>query len=692
MALAYSEANLPVPYYAFFTEEEISKMLNSFGIQDKDEHQLFGLICRYMAREGSPVIDSDDFILDSVRWAELNNMHRLRHPQNFRRLYEQILLRLSEKKLCDLRSQSGEVKKVAWLEPQTEQLNAIYLQMQNDASVPYPDETNLTLPVPEKALVVTAIDDLNRESMQNATDQNRILRINFQDSATDYLLIPPKHILNIQRLALNKLRHFLFPSGGRSRIIDEVSREMLAIMPEKKTNPEKIMRVLQGQETESPLFYIHLMLRISIQIKKEKEEKLQKLIEASAKIVYALKMEEEKLQKEQQVKEKKEKHLSTLLNSMKQTGGMWRRDDLYSKADSREMPWSEVASHLNAANFRLLSSEMLDTYSKSRRSNAGDIIYPEIYRLSGDGFEVFIHKENYHDVFLREREKISKEMGEFFVTRWFALMKKGREAPEMQYDDFFYKDTEKYLLRRFPEFSAMLAYPTYLYDSVQTKDSPDQYMRELNKTVFMEGNSSVFRAVHVLLGLNRKDLLSRARALLPIWVRLPLIGWILRLFLFRGGSESDTPESEELLEMHAVGKGGDDSEKKAEKLRKEQEEENKKKMAREWGKAIEVLSTGIVGVDTIEDRLKKLESLWNIKLGDARGNIRSEIDEEILSRSDKIFAMYLKIPSIEPERVKRDLDFMVENVIRIAGDNVRDQKSLRDYATLLALAQIRRKL
>ncbi len=30
--------------------------------------------------------------------------------------------------------------------------------------------------------------------------------------------------------------------------------------------------------------------------------------------------------------------------------------------------------------------------------------------------------------------------------------------------------------------------------------------------------------------------------------------------------------------------------------------------------------------------------------------------------------------------------------LRVAGDNVRDQKSLRDYATLLALAQIRRKL
>ncbi len=690
--MAFSEATFPVPYYAFFTENEISKMLNSFGIQDKDEHQLFGLICRYMAREGSPVIDSDDFILDSVQWAELNNMHRLRHPQNLRRLYEQILLRLSEKKLCDLRSQSGEVKKIVWLEPQTEQLNAIYLQMQNDASVPFPDDTNLTLPVPEKTLVVTGIDDLSLEMMQNATEQNRILRINFQDSAIGYLIIPAKHILNIQKLALNKMRHFLFPAGGRSRIIDEVSREMLAIMPEKKTNPEKIMRVLQGQETESPLFFINLMSRISIQIKKEREEKHQKLLEQSVRIVYALKMEEEKLQKEQHVKEKKEKHISTLLNSMKQTGGVWTRNDLYSKADSREMPWAEVASQLNAADFRLLSSEMLDTYSKSRRSNAGDNIYPEIYRLSGEGFEVFIHKENYHDVFLRERERIRKEMGEFFITRWFALMKKGRESPEMQYDDFFYKDSEKYLSRRFPEFSAMLAYPVYLYDSVQTKDRPDQYMGELNKSVFMEGNSFAFRAVHVILGLYRKDLLSRARALLPIWVRFPLIAWILRLFHFKGGSELDTSESEELQETHAVQKRGDDSEKMTEQLKKEQEEENKKKMAREWGKVIEMLSTGIVGVDTTEERLKKLESAWNIKLGNARGNIRSEIDEEILSRSDKIFAMYLKMPSIEPARVKRDLDFMVENVIRIAGDNVRDQKSLRDYATLLALAQIRRKL
>lgn len=171
--------------------------------------------------------------------------------------------------------------------------------------------------------------------------------------------------------------------------------------------------------------------------------------------------------------------------------------------------------------------EELEAWLKERTTQAVEGTLPELLILgSGPAKGTMIAKETLTPYIVKTLREARITIKSLITRDWRTLMSDFGSVPAMDDDASFRVELEKRLEAYAPILWSMLLTPLPPLVYQEFRGSKDSSV-DLDRCFVGDRMAGV----DVLLDLDRKRLLSDVRMLLPFWYYVPILSWILRLFL-----------------------------------------------------------------------------------------------------------------------------------------------------------------
>ncbi len=161
------------------------------------------------------------------------------------------------------------------------------------------------------------------------------------------------------------------------------------------------------------------------------------------------------------------------------------------------------------------------------RPPAGKVV-PELIRLKVDErTESFVHRDRLIPVFLDMAATVAVEAEEAIASEWEQALRSGQKPPAMFNEAAFAADVSRTVQNIAPLFARLL--DEGLLNNVQRETKPESRVAlELSRC--FEPRGQKLKPVAQILGLERKALLARARAAVPLWMRNGVLRAIAAFF------------------------------------------------------------------------------------------------------------------------------------------------------------------
>ncbi|MCS6983964.1 MAG: hypothetical protein NZM25_02400 [Leptospiraceae bacterium] len=662
------------PYYLQLGEQDLQNFLAAAGIREKDDVLLFSQICRYAREKEVIKIDLDEFALEVVHWAELNNIVRLRHLQNVQRLLGQLLPRLKEKDFCEIREKDGEISAIILKEPGSTKQIELLKQFVESAANPFPTRQDLPFPMPDSYFFEIKIQELTQAKINEAIEAGRPVRISFGEVEGD-IFFPVGMLTELSRLARLKIRAILMPGNQRTKLLEDLVRDLKAVMPEKVISAERVIHVLEGRENEVPLYLLNLSNRFVSYMQQEKELKYKLTAIQAGKILLQLKLDEEERKKSELEALEREQDRHRALMILRDVKKPLSRSEILSPELEKSL-WEPLTNRYHGASLRLLLSELLDEASRlvlKEDSQKDKDILPPLVKFKAKHEEYYIHRDSLIPSLLSMREKIHQELTYYYVSNWAELIRSGIYENAMESDAYFAKDVEKKVRQRYGEFDLMLSQPQLVMNAIFYSPYSEKERSEILLDFFTRPPEPIFKAYHNILKLNRQELYRQAKATLPIIYRIflfRLILWFLELF--RSKKKSHNEREQKSRESH-----------------EEREDESQSSEPNFLPSEIEQLKNHYLGSADFHKELKKLEEAWNIKIGPVREVLLEKVQREVHERTKRLYQFLKKSPRYSVKNLQEELENMATDMVRKAGNDVPDKGAYRKYVVLLALDKLK---
>jgi hypothetical protein len=167
----------------------------------------------------------------------------------------------------------------------------------------------------------------------------------------------------------------------------------------------------------------------------------------------------------------------------------------------------------------------LNSYIESKMKPTDDRDPPLMTRFRcEDGGEYYIYQEY---VLLTAMDRLfaaRKEMRNHYLRTWEAALKQNTRPPEMNDDETFARSVEARLCSNDPVLVALLDY-RILDRARQERGVPDKLTAEIDAIV--DANGACIRPLPQVLNLDRVQIATDARLLVPFWQASPMINVIV---------------------------------------------------------------------------------------------------------------------------------------------------------------------
>jgi hypothetical protein len=189
----------------------------------------------------------------------------------------------------------------------------------------------------------------------------------------------------------------------------------------------------------------------------------------------------------------------------------------------------------------------------------------------------------------------------------------------------------------------------------------------LQELYFFVNNRVIFKPLHMLLELDRREIYQRVRAELPFLYRYPFLRWLASVFGLIGTSQ---PAPEEKPEPS--------TEKSTTVLKNT-----------DWHRILHMVETRLIGEKNALEMIRKYGDLWNIKLGDAHKQLEERVDKEIALRAKRLFSMTRKLPEITQSFLSNEIGNAATQIVRKFGNDAADTRALNQYIQLSLIEQLK---
>ncbi|MBN8222399.1 MAG: hypothetical protein J0L53_15865, partial [Spirochaetes bacterium] len=471
------------------------------------------------ARENDTVAFSAARVTDSLlARGQEENLQKLKTLPNVRRLISQTAYPLRDKKFIEIEADGGEILRIKLTDPAVLFLEDYYGQMQSNAALPYPDDEIMRrYLVPENQIEIP-VQDLAAGSNHRLKEEKRLIVLRFADVPMP-VIVSASTIDILMEVSLMKLKNVIM-TAAQNRLGEDLVKDMQNIMPQKSTSIERITHILSHNEAEIPLYFVNLANRLAAYFTIDKDKKGMLTLIQAARIVEAFKGYEAWLESEKSNRDKVRENALKLLNMMADFPALLNRPDIIQKVVKGTSGLEVMASILNASEIETVVQEMLAEFSVFQAEERE--LLPALLKFRLNDEEFFIHREAVLIFFESERKRVRAELLARFRKMWYALMLKNESRSAMEFDEFFAEDVAKYVKNQEPVFSALLMNPQAIINAFHVI-SRHPVSTNLQETYFIVGNRVIFKPIHMLLELSRRDIYARVRAELPFLYRYPLL-------------------------------------------------------------------------------------------------------------------------------------------------------------------------
>lgn len=666
-----------VPFYVDLPESERQEILDRALITGKDDQLLFQRICDFALSIDSPIIKPEPFFKFLLLWAEESNNARFRHLQNSRRLMIQLATRMQEKKFCQLSLEEQEIVRIQLTDPEEEALEAAYAVIKNSPVALFPVEESLPFGLSRQNKKEITVSDFNQKTIREVQKKGKVLCINFIEGE-GHLLVPSSELVNLVKIAQNKLRHFLFP-GVRTKFLDDVVKDLKIIMPENNTSAQKVLNVLGGEEEEAPMYLLNVANKAINVASKDKDHKQKKLIMQSAKIIKAYKTWEEEKQQEKKKSKELDHDSEILLNFLKDQNHIFSKIELYQLASSSETFLRDLQTRYSGI-FPKLVQHLTEKYTVIRTDDENGLpeTVPILLCIRSKDTDYFVHRDTLIPALEAQRMLISTTLNDMYKRRWSKALLAGKVVPPMRFEEFFEKEVHKIVQRDYPVFVDLLSAPTVVYNTFFiNQNKPAQF--GLIDNYFVKRTEPIFLPYHRLLELNRNNLYQAAYSSLPWTQKLPIVRLFIKIWRWITGFKSNDKDLE-TQDTEPSGKSEKTDKGKATSLD-----------ISEWKNGLRAAEAKIAGVGQGTKVLPILEERWNLKLGPARKEAREMVESQAVKRAHKILKMMKKVSPFLPTQLLDNLESSAESIVKQYNE-VHDKDALKEFIMLTQIKAIEKSI
>lgn len=648
------------PFYIDLDEQQFRDFARGIPLME-DELLVLESYARYALQNDTISFSTarvTDFML--LRGSE-ENIARFKTLPNVRRLITQTAYPLREKKFIEAEFEGGEVLRIRLTDPAAVFLEEYYTQMLSNTALPFPDEEMVRKFLLPGNYVEILVSEIANGAHHHIRDEKRIIILRFND-VMQAVCAMGNLIDTLLEVSLLKLRNVM-ANSAQNRLGEDLVKDMQNIMPQKTSNTERIMRILAHQENEAPLYLVNLANRFAAYFAMDKEKRGMATLIQAARLIEAFKGYEAWLEAEKNNKDRLRENARKLLNMMADYPALLNREGIIQKVVKGSSGLEIMASLLNQSEIEQVVSEMLSEYTVFQEDERE--LLPTIVRFRMHDEEFFIHREALLIFFESERKRVRATLLARFRKMWYALMLRNESKSAMEFDEFFAEDVEKYVKAHEPVFSLLLQNPQAILNAFHVT-SRHPVSANLQEKYFFLGNQKViFRPVHSLLELVRKDIYAAVRRELPFLYRYPLLRWLASLLGLIGNTERVAVKPEE-TPTHTPSSADTD-----------------------WHRVLNMVETRLIGEKNAMEMIAKYADLWNIKLGEARRQLGERVDTEIAARAKRLYSMTRKLPEITQSFLSNEISNAATQLVRKFGNETADTRALNQYIQLSLIEQLK---
>ncbi len=649
------------PFYIDLDEQQFRDFARGIPLLE-DEALMLESYSRY-ARQNDTIAFSTtrltDFLLS--RGSD-ENIAKLKTLPNVRRLITQTAFPLREKKFIEADVEGGEVLRIRLTDPAALFLEEYYGQMLSNSAMPFPDEDMVRKFLLPNNHVDIAVSEISSGANHRLKEEKRLILFRFGD-VMQAVCATAGTIDMLLEICLLKLRNVI-ANSAQNRLAEDLVKDMQNIMPQKTTNVERIMRLLSHSESEVPLYMVNLANRLAAYFMIDKDKRGMSTLIQAARLVEAFKGYEAWLESEKNNRDRLRENSLKLLNMMADYPALLNREGIVQRVVKGSAGLEIMASLLNQSEIELVVQDMLTEYTIFQADERE--LLPALLRFRMNEEEFFIHREALLIFFESERKRVRAEMLARFRKMWYALMIRNESRSSMEFDEFFAEDVEKYVKANEPVFTTLLQNPQAILNAFHIV-SRHPISANLQELYFLTGKDRViFRPVHSLLELVRRDIFASVRSELPFLYRYPFLRWLATLLGIIGSEPASPARSEEAPAKIATSSADTD-----------------------WHRALNMAETRLIGGKNAMEMISKYAELWNIKLGDSRRQLSEKVDADIAQRAKRLYSMTRKLPEITQSFLSGEISNAATQIVRKYSNETADTRALNQYVQLALIEQLK---
>ncbi len=439
-----------------------------------------------------------------------------------RRTLAVVLPDLARSRLCRLSFADGVVERIDFPAYYTETVREVYRRAEESPEAPFPSEADLGLSIPNELVATANVGTELTALLQGGEAAAPLVRLLFPESLRS--IVVPSDMIHGQLLdlALAKLKYHLGLANNAAYV---QSRLAPAYRGNQTLVSEMIssiaMRVGTARQTieEASDAHFRFWAQLTHVIAQEKKQGVEETIESgfqqAAHIVnaYAVAM--------RTAGQNRQSETRAAIKAVEAQFGkdpfIYTLKDLLGLKDANGTPLLKKGSQ----------DAFRDFIKEKLRPPAGKAV-PELIRVkAGEGSEYFVHRDRLIPVVLRMIPRAAEATADALAETWERSLRTGRKAPAMSSDAAFAGEVQRVVQAEHPVLARFL--DSSLLNSVQRESPPaPDHALELAKCFDQRGQK--LKPIVQILQLDRRELLARVRAAVPVWLRNAVLRAIVVFF------------------------------------------------------------------------------------------------------------------------------------------------------------------
>ncbi|WP_041396995.1 hypothetical protein [Spirochaeta africana] len=427
-------------------------------------------------------------------------------------------------------------------------------EIRREPEIPFPTVTSLALDVPENLIhpvnaqdqLVDFMEEVKREQEQQdgpRDHDNRLIRLIFS-ADIEPLLLPYAFLSrDLILICLQKIRFYLRNERNQSYM----RQKMLAVFRHREklvedtftailSRPETVLEDIWKPNEFSYYFWIQITTTITKEYTEKKEKTIneQNYIQASILLGMLLAHRKSLLQREND----REQALKQLETHLRSEPFLFTTNKIFEFTDKNGVPLTKKLSH----------QDIISYIERAEVPRENEKIPPLVRLTSGESRE-YVRKDLLFPAFFQHARKVRERLNQDLIKEWSRALNLGVRLVEMQNQDAFEASIQERVARIDPSLSAMLDF-SLLYFASREVPLSEQIKAELRK--ILDTKKLTLKPLSSFFQLDRTNLYSDAKLLLPVWKTIPVLAGLIRMLqkLFIGIDREEEAERHKLREKN----------------------------------------------------------------------------------------------------------------------------------------------